>query len=76
MPQARNPGVRAFDEEREFGMLVARNVFRLREVREAAQRVGQATVLVKTMWNWVFCQRYYSKKQSEMHVSLNKTRPP
>lgn len=27
-------------------------------------------------WNWVSCQRDYSKKQSEMNVSLNETRPP
>ena len=53
MPQARNPGVRTLEEERVFGMLVARNVFRLREVRGAAQRAGQATVLVKTMWDRV-----------------------
>lgn len=33
------------DGERVFGMLVARDVFRLREVRRAAQRAGQATVL-------------------------------
>lgn len=64
MPQARNPDVSTLDEERMFGMLVARNLFRLREVRGAAQRAGQAAVLVRTVWNQGSSQR--DRQQSEI----------
>lgn len=64
MPQARNPDVSTLDEERMFGMLVARNLFRLREVRGAAQGAGQAAVLVRTVWNQGSSQR--DRKQSEI----------
>lgn len=55
------------DEERVFGMLVARNVFRPREVRGAAQRAGQATVPVRTKWNQGSSQRDHNRKQSEIN---------